>query len=135
MKNTGVIRRLDELGRITLPMELRKSMNLKERDALQISVDNGRVVLEKYTPCDIFTGATEDLVEFRGKKISKSLLCHLSCTRIHSFTEQPVCWFSFIVTHCTAFASEYAVLSCNLLADRLKSNRTYFPRTIVSLKG
>ena len=55
MKNTGVIRRLDELGRITLPMELRKSMNLKERDALQISVDNGRVVLEKYTPCDIFT--------------------------------------------------------------------------------
>ncbi len=46
MKNTGVIRRLDELGRITLPMELRKSMNLKERDALQISVDNGRVVLE-----------------------------------------------------------------------------------------
>ena len=66
MKNTGVIRRLDELGRITLPMELRKSINLKERDALQISVDNGRVVLEKYTPCDIFTGATEDLVEFRG---------------------------------------------------------------------
>ena len=73
-----VIRRLDELGRITLPMELRKSMNLKERDALQISVDNGRVVLEKYTPCDIFTGATEDLVEFRGKKISKSTIRELA---------------------------------------------------------
>ena len=78
MKNTGVIRRLDELGRITLPMELRKSMNLKERDALQISVDNGRVDLEKYTPCDIFTGATEDLVEFRGKKISKSTIRELA---------------------------------------------------------
>ena len=78
MKNTGVIRRLDELGRITLPMELRKSMNLKERDALQISVDNGRVVLKKYTPCDIFTGATEDLVEFRGKKISKSTIRELA---------------------------------------------------------
>ena len=78
MKNTGVIRRLDELGRITLPMELRKSMNLKERDALQISVDNGRVVLEKYTPCGIFTGATEDLVEFRGKKISKSTIRELA---------------------------------------------------------
>ena len=38
MKNTGVVRRLDELGRITLPMELRKTMNLKEKDALQISV-------------------------------------------------------------------------------------------------
>ena len=78
MKNTGVIRRLDELGRITLPMELRKSMNLKERDALQISVDNGRVVLENYTPCVIFTGATEDLVEFRGKKISKSTIRELA---------------------------------------------------------
>ena len=78
MKNTGVIRRLDELGRITIPMELRKSMNLKQRDALQISVDNGRVVLEKYTPCDIFTGATEDLVEFRGKKISKSTIRELA---------------------------------------------------------
>ena len=53
-------------------------MNLKERDALQISVDNGRVVLEKYTPCDIFTGATEDLVEFRGKKISKSTIRELA---------------------------------------------------------
>ena len=59
-------------------MKLRKSMNLKERDALQISVDNGRVVLEKYTPCDIFTGATEDLVEFRGKKISKSTIRELA---------------------------------------------------------
>ena len=78
MKNTGVIRRLDELGRITLPMELRKSMNLKARDALQISVDNGRVVLEKYTPCYFFTGATEDLVEFRGKKISKSTIGELA---------------------------------------------------------
>ena len=78
MKNTGVIRRLDELGRITLPMELRKSMNLKERDALQISVDKGRIVLEKYTPCDIFTGVTEDLVEFHGKKISKSTIRELA---------------------------------------------------------
>lgn len=70
MKNTGVVRRLDELGRITLPMELRKTMNLKEKDALQISVEDGKIILEKYTPSDIFTGETEDLIEFCGKKIS-----------------------------------------------------------------
>jgi len=70
MKNTGVVRRLDELGRITLPMELRKTMNLKEKDALQISVEDGKIILEKYTPSDIFTGETEDLIEYCGKKIS-----------------------------------------------------------------
>ena len=78
MKNTGVVRRLDELGRITLPMELRKTMNLKEKDELQISVDDGKIILEKYTPSDIFTGETEDLIEFCGKKISKHTIRKLA---------------------------------------------------------
>ena len=78
MKNTGVVRRLDELGRITLPMELRKTMNLKEKDALQISVEDGKIILEKYTPSDIFTGETEELIEFCGKKISKHTIRQLA---------------------------------------------------------
>ncbi len=78
MKNTGVVRRLDELGRITLPMELRKTMNLKEKDALQIFVEDGKIILERYTPSDIFTGVTEDLIEFHGKKISKNTIRELA---------------------------------------------------------
>ena len=78
MKNTGVVRRLDELGRITLPMELRKTMNLKENDALQISVEDDKIILEKYTPCDIFTGSTENLIEFCGKKVSVETIRRLA---------------------------------------------------------
>ena len=48
MKNTGVVRRLDELGRITLPMELRKVFNIEERDSLEIYVEDDKIILKKY---------------------------------------------------------------------------------------
>lgn len=78
MKDTGVVRRLDELGRITLPMELRKILHLKERDSLQIFVEDDRIILQKYMPADIFTGETEDLIEFQGKKVSKKTIAELA---------------------------------------------------------
>lgn len=78
MKDTGVVRKLDELGRITLPMELRKSLGLKEKDALQIFVDGERIVLERYAPSDIFTGRMDDLVEYHGKKVSKESIKELA---------------------------------------------------------
>ncbi len=78
MKDTGVVRRLDELGRITLPMELRKILHLEERDSLQIFVEDDRIILQKYTPADIFTGETEDLIEYKGKKISKKTIAELA---------------------------------------------------------
>lgn len=78
MKDTGVVRRLDELGRITLPMELRKILHLEERDSLQIFVEDDRIILQKYTPADIFTGETEDLIEYQGKKISKKTIAELA---------------------------------------------------------
>ncbi len=78
MKDTGVVRRLDELGRITLPMELRKILHLKERDTLQIYVEDDRIVLQKYTPADIFTGDTEDLLEYQGKKVSRKTIAELA---------------------------------------------------------
>lgn len=77
MTDTGVIRRLDELGRITLPMELRRQLDLTDRDSLHIYVENHRIVLEKYTPTDIFTGESEDLIEFHGKKVSRSSIIEL----------------------------------------------------------
>ena len=70
MKNTGVVRKLDELGRITLSMELRRSLDLNEKDALQIYVDGDKIILEKYSPSDIFSGSKENLVEYKGKKVS-----------------------------------------------------------------
>jgi transcriptional pleiotropic regulator of transition state genes len=71
MKSTGIVRRLDELGRITLPIELRRTLGVNERDPLEIYVDEERIILTKYEPADIFTGVKEDLVDYCGKKISK----------------------------------------------------------------
>ena len=71
MTDTGVVRKLDELGRITLPMELRKNLGITDRDPLHIYVEDQKIILEKYAPCDIFTGEKDDLIEFHGKKVSK----------------------------------------------------------------
>ena len=53
MKSTGIVRKLDELGRITLPIELRRNLNIGERDPLEIFVDDERIILKKYEPCDL----------------------------------------------------------------------------------
>ena len=72
MKTTGVIRKLDELGRITLPIELRRSLDLDVKDGLEITVQDDCIILKKAESADIFTGSTEDLLEYEGKKVSRS---------------------------------------------------------------
>ena len=52
MKSTGIVRKLDELGRITLPMELRRTLGVENKDSIEISVDENRIILEKYIPRD-----------------------------------------------------------------------------------
>ncbi len=78
MKETGIVRKLDELGRITLPIELRRTLNLAERDAIEISTEDNKIILEKYEPEDIFTGAKEDLIEYCGKKVSKKSILEMA---------------------------------------------------------
>ncbi|MDR1689696.1 MAG: AbrB/MazE/SpoVT family DNA-binding domain-containing protein [Clostridiales bacterium] len=70
MKSTGIVRRVDELGRIVIPIELRKVLGINEKDALEIFTDNERIVLKKYEPADIFTGEMDNLIEYKGKKVS-----------------------------------------------------------------
>ncbi len=70
MKATGMVRRIDELGRIVIPIELRRNFDLNEKDAVEIFVDDNAIVLQKYLPTDIFSGSFDDLVEFHGKKVS-----------------------------------------------------------------
>lgn len=78
MKSTGIVRKLDELGRITLPIELRRTLSVGERDALEIFVEEDKIILTKYEPADIFTGEKEDLFDFHGKKISKTSIIQLA---------------------------------------------------------
>lgn len=78
MKTTGVVRKLDELGRITLPIELRRSLNLDVKDGLEITVQDDCIILKKAESDDIFTGSTDDLIDYEGKKVSRSSVLALA---------------------------------------------------------
>ncbi|MEQ8235928.1 MAG: AbrB/MazE/SpoVT family DNA-binding domain-containing protein [Syntrophomonadaceae bacterium] len=77
MKSTGVVRRVDELGRIVIPIELRRTMGIEEKDALEIYVDSEKIILKKYEPACIFCGNAEDVTNYKGKNICKSCLTEL----------------------------------------------------------
>ena len=69
MQNNGIVRKVDELGRIVLPMEIRRIMGISERDALVISLNENEIVIRKYEPICLFCGNNRNLREFRGKTI------------------------------------------------------------------
>ena len=68
MKSTGVVRRVDELGRIVIPIELR-TLDIAEKDALEIYVDGEQIILKKYEPACIFCGDARDVINYKGKNI------------------------------------------------------------------
>ncbi|MBO5121733.1 MAG: AbrB/MazE/SpoVT family DNA-binding domain-containing protein [Clostridia bacterium] len=74
VKSTGIVRKVDELGRIVLPIELRRTLDIAEREALEIYVDGTAIVLKKYRPCCIFCDSAKDIVVFRGKNICPKCL-------------------------------------------------------------
>lgn len=71
MRTTGIVRNLDNLGRIVIPKEMRRVLDIKEKDPIEILIQDDTIVLRKYEPADIFTGNKEDLIDFYDKKISK----------------------------------------------------------------
>lgn len=79
MKSTGMVRKIDELGRIVLPIEIRKAMDISNHDALEIYVEEGAIILKKYEPACIFCGSANDVTLFRGK-----LVCAECCEGIRS---------------------------------------------------
>ena len=74
LKSTGIVRKVDELGRVVLPIELRRTLNIEEKDSLEIFIDDDKIILKKYEPADIFTGEMEDLINIGGAKSPKRLL-------------------------------------------------------------
>lgn len=74
MKSTGIIRKVDDLGRIVLPIELRRMLDIAERDALEIFVESNRIILQKYEPSCIFCGSEQNLVEHASKNVCRSCI-------------------------------------------------------------
>ena len=74
MKSTGIIRKVDELGRIVLPKEMRTTFDIKERDPIEIFVDGDNIILKKYNPTCIFCGNSENIYLYAGKSVCKNCL-------------------------------------------------------------
>jgi transcriptional pleiotropic regulator of transition state genes len=74
MKSTGIVRKVDELGRIVIPIELRRTLDIEIKDPLAIYVDGDQIILMKYSPSCIFCGDARDIINFKGKNICKNCL-------------------------------------------------------------
>ncbi len=77
MKSTGIVRKVDELGRIVLPIELRRTLNIAEKDSLEIFVEGESVVLSKYQPACIFCGDAKNVVSFKEKNVCPKCIAEI----------------------------------------------------------
>ena len=69
MKSTGIVRKVDELGRIVLPIELRRTLDIAEKDALEIFVEGDNIILHKYHPSCIFCENTKNIISYKGQNV------------------------------------------------------------------
>ena len=72
MKSTGIVRKVDDLGRIVLPIELRRTLDIAERDSLQIFVSEDNIILKKYQPSCVFCNSSKNLLAYKGKNVCTS---------------------------------------------------------------
>jgi transcriptional pleiotropic regulator of transition state genes len=77
LKSTGIVRKIDELGRIVLPIEIRNTMDLKNKDGVEIFVDEDKIILKKYEPACIFCGNADNLTYIKGKLICQNCIENL----------------------------------------------------------
>jgi len=72
MKSTGMVRKVDELGRVVIPIELRRTFDIRERDAMEIFIDAEKIILKKYQPACVFCGDASDVQHYKGKLVCRS---------------------------------------------------------------
>lgn len=77
MKATGIVRKVDELGRVVVPVELRRTLGIDIKDPLEIYVDSDSILLKKYEPACILCGSNDELMEYKGKKICRKCIAKL----------------------------------------------------------
>ena len=77
MKSTGIVRKVDELGRIVIPIELRRTLDIGIKDSLEIYVEDDQIILKKYVPACSFCNNASDIQQFKGKNICSECLAEL----------------------------------------------------------
>ena len=69
MKSTGIVRKVDELGRIVLPVEMRRTLDIAEKDALEIYVEGDAIILRKYQAACVFCDSLRNVISFKGRNV------------------------------------------------------------------
>ena len=82
MKSTGIIRKVDELGRVVIPIEIRNKFNIVQRDPIEIFTDGSSIILKKFEPNCIFCGSTKNLISYKDK-----LICPKGASQISTLQE------------------------------------------------
>jgi len=78
MKSTGIVRKVDELGRVVLPIELRRTLDIEIRSPLEIYIDGDLIILKKYEPACIFCGEAKEVINFKDKIICSGCMKELN---------------------------------------------------------
>ena len=77
MKSTGIVRKIDELGRIVLPIEIRNTMDIASRDPIEIFVEEDKIILKKYEPSCVFCGNADNVEYYKGKLVCQNCIAAL----------------------------------------------------------
>ena len=80
MKSTGIVRKVDELGRVVIPIEIRNKFDISEKDPIEIYVDGSTIILKKYEPNCVFCGNTKSLISYKDK-----LVCSKCAEKLSNF--------------------------------------------------
>ena len=78
MKSTGIVRKVDELGRVVIPIELRRTLDIAEKDALEIYVDADKIILKKYEPACVFCGSADNVINYKNKNVCQACLTDMA---------------------------------------------------------
>lgn len=77
MKSTGMVRKVDELGRVVIPIELRRTLDINVKDALEIFTEGQQIIMKKYECSCVFCNSTDNVTTYRGKLICGDCLSEL----------------------------------------------------------
>jgi transcriptional pleiotropic regulator of transition state genes len=77
MKSTGIVRKVDELGRIVLPIEMRRTLDIAEKDTLEVYVEGENIILTKYHDACVFCDRTKNLINYKGRYVCPDCIAEL----------------------------------------------------------
>ncbi len=78
MKSTGIVRQIDQLGRVVIPKEIRNTLDINDRDPIEIFIDGSDIILRKHQPSCIFCGSNENITFYKHKLVCRQCLSELS---------------------------------------------------------